>query len=104
MGRYNQAQMYVEPNLKWIESVIISYNQSTKDNPWYKQIVVEGSSICQLTGSKSACCGNAGAPLTLGDVQIGLAAYIPANCFREYPLVYTKVAKYVEWIKENSDI
>ncbi|XP_023311931.1 brachyurin-like isoform X2 [Anoplophora glabripennis] len=103
-GATYQAQYILEPVLRWIESVIISYRECIKDNSPYKQIVVEGSNFCQLTGAKSACHGDAGAPLTLDDVQIGLVVLTPYNCFRGHPVLYTRVATYIDWIKENSDI
>lgn len=52
----------------------------------------------------SACDGDEGGPLVARNVLIGITSWRNVNALcghPEYPEVYTKVSKFVRWIKEN---
>lgn len=81
----------------------------------YKNWVEEGdpdalSNVCAgpQDGSRSVCSGDSGGPLAKFDengenpVLVGVASWGTIPCgMEEKPAVFTNVASYVNWIKEN---
>lgn len=59
--------------------------------------------ICVKTeNGKSSCVGDSGGPLTTADnVAIGIVSYgSSVGCEINYPVVYTRISCYLEWINE----
>ena len=56
-----------------------------------------------------ACGGDSGGPLLhlnsdYSWMVVGIVSFGPSSCAREVPGVYTKVANYLDWIKENTGL
>lgn len=69
-------------------------------------LIFRRSVIC-VTGDeqRSACQGDSGGPLvTTNKSLIGLTSFGSRNCQAGAPQVFTKIAKYAEWIKEVSGV
>ncbi|KAF7491631.1 Trypsin epsilon [Sarcoptes scabiei] len=77
-------------------------------NKWDKMFKVNTQSmICAAEAERSACNGDSGGPLTLGNKLIGIVSVGSSNCLSlELPNIYTNVAYFNEWImntiKNNS--
>ena len=46
--------------------------------------------------------GDSGGPLTVGGKLVGIVSWSIGCGESEYPGVYTRVSKYIDWIKENA--
>ncbi|KAJ8961659.1 hypothetical protein NQ318_021256 [Aromia moschata] len=99
------GQTTYEEHLRFVENIILSNNQCTKDDPTYKEIVKD-SQICQSTlAGRGSCHGDSGGPLVVdGDTQVGIVSLGSINCFLEKPVVFTRITSYRQWIKEKSGI
>ncbi|XP_031354816.1 phenoloxidase-activating factor 1-like [Photinus pyralis] len=100
---YGEVQTEVK---KKILSTLVSneickklYTNSTKP--------VTSNHLCATEGDTHACLGDSGAPLMYRRdnrwEQIGVLSF-GLWCGSEYPTVYTNVAKYLDWIKQNSGL
>jgi len=68
-----------------------------------KGMAVGPREICTLSRlGQGACGGDSGGPLTKGDGEllIGVVSYGTRICALDTPDVYTRVSKYVAWIKK----
>ncbi|PNF33082.1 hypothetical protein B7P43_G16109 [Cryptotermes secundus] len=66
---------------------------------------VHDTNICAGVpeGGKGQCSGDSGGPLIAGGHQVGIVSWSVKPCtVAPYPGVYTEVAHYVDWIRENS--
>ncbi|XP_043468493.1 chymotrypsin-2-like [Leptopilina heterotoma] len=79
--------------------------QSLCVNKYKKEnLTIYDSQICAYDPNvqRGACLGDAGGPLTINGVLVGIASW-GHNCAQtDYPSVYTRVTKYLSWIKANS--
>lgn len=87
---------------------------------WYLIYIVIINSILLLTDwlkrflqfavfQADACGGDSGGPLLHLNADyswmvVGIVSFGPSSCAREVPGVYTKVANYLPWIKENTGL
>jgi len=65
--------------------------------------------LCAGDDKADACGGDSGGPLLHLNADyswmvVGIVSFGPSSCAREVPGVYTKVANYLNWIKENTGI
>nr|XP_022920351.1 brachyurin-like [Onthophagus taurus] len=70
----------------------------------YFDFDIRNTNICTdgTDGFGSVCYGDAGAPLVVDGVLVGLASFIhPNGCDSKAPSVYTRVSHYVSWINEK---
>ncbi|XP_043468490.1 chymotrypsin-2-like [Leptopilina heterotoma] len=51
---------------------------------------------------KGACHGDSGGPLTINGVLVGLVSWSYGCAQTDYPSVYTRVPKYLNWIEKNA--
>ncbi|XP_023293203.2 serine protease 1-like [Lucilia cuprina] len=69
---------------------------------------VTASNICVSTpNAVSTCQGDSGGPLVLETtkVQVGLTSFgAAAGCSKGFPVAFTRVTSYLEWIKEHTGI
>ncbi|XP_051156162.1 chymotrypsin-2-like [Leptopilina boulardi] len=69
-----------------------------------KNLTIYNSQLCAYDPKiqRGACMGDAGGPLTINGVLVGIASW-GYNCAQtDYPSVYTRVTEYLSWIKANS--
>nr|AYV99598.1 venom polypeptide [Dolopus genitalis] len=64
---------------------------------------------CDGHGPKSTCEGDSGGPLVLQESDgsktlIGLTSFGAYTCEDEYPMVFTRVTSFLDWISKNTDI
>ncbi|KDR18614.1 Kallikrein-14 [Zootermopsis nevadensis] len=74
--------------------------QSVHDN------TVHDTNICAGVpeGGKGQCSGDSGGPLIANGHQVGIVSWSVKPCtVAPYPGVYTEIAHYVDWIRENTD-
>ncbi|KNC33342.1 Serine proteases 1/2 [Lucilia cuprina] len=68
---------------------------------------VTASNICVSTpNAVSTCQGDSGGPLVLETtkVQVGLTSFgAAAGCSKGFPVAFTRVTSYLEWIKEHTE-
>nr|ACO15586.1 Anionic trypsin precursor [Caligus clemensi] len=62
-------------------------------------VLLDENMLC--AGAKDACQGDSGGPLTQDDTLIGIVSWGNGCADPEFPGVYTKVSKYVDWIRER---
>lgn len=55
----------------------------------------------EMTGS---CEGDSGGPLVVDDVQVGIVSFGILWCLPGYPSAFTRVASFLDWIEQNSDV
>jgi len=65
--------------------------------------------LCAGDDKADACGGDSGGPLLHLNADyswmvVGIVSFGPSSCAREVPGVYTKVANYLPWIKENTGL
>lgn len=101
------------PNIHDISSVLMAVNVSVitfeecseynqnDDNITY---VTEKNVCTSGYKAKGTCEGDSGSPLIYQQKQIGLVSIGPTQCEGCYPSVFTKVAKFLNWIIANSDV
>lgn len=65
------------------------------------EIEVANSQICTLSqkGEKDACGGDSGGPLVCDKIQEGITSWGLGCATEGYPGVFTRIDKYVDWIK-----
>jgi len=65
--------------------------------------IIHPSHICAglPDGGRGHCYGDAGAPLLVNGIQVGLASWVYGEC-AERPSVYTQISYYREWIRQIS--
>ena len=51
---------------------------------------------------KGACNGDSGGPLTVNGVLTGLVSWAMGCARTDYPMVYTRVSAYIDWIKSHA--
>ncbi|GLH04354.1 Trypsin-2, partial [Gryllus bimaculatus] len=64
---------------------------------------IHTTNICAGTseGGKNACIGDSGGPLIANDQQVGIVSWSVIPCAKKgYPVVYTEVSHYIDWIRE----
>ncbi|XP_034484297.1 collagenase-like [Drosophila innubila] len=75
---------------------------------YYDPGIVQSDSICVATSNgRSPCKGDSGGPLVLNrnKQQIGVMSYGSLHgCENGFPVVFTKVTSYLEWIKDISGV
>ncbi|XP_044737923.1 chymotrypsinogen B-like [Chrysoperla carnea] len=72
---------------------------------FFKQVITD-KQICLGYGSKeNACAGDSGGPFLLKEngrpVVAGITSFGNQGCYEYEPIVYTNVAKYLDWIKNT---
>ncbi|XP_020809014.1 serine proteases 1/2 [Drosophila serrata] len=103
-GRTSDAASAVATNLQYAELKVIPNADCQKV---YGTSIVTGSQICVETPNKvSTCNGDSGGPLvTSAKIQIGLTSFgAAAGCEKGYPVAFTRVTSYLDWIKSNTGI
>ncbi|XP_049824495.1 trypsin-like [Aethina tumida] len=70
----------------------------------YKSLI-KSTNIC-TTGNvkKGGCFVESGGPLIVAGIQVGIVSFRSHTCTDRSPTVYTRVSKYISWIKSNSDL
>ncbi|XP_061401173.1 serine protease 1-like [Musca vetustissima] len=104
-GRISDSATDVTNNLQWARMQI---HPNTVCAKTYGSLVVTGSNICvATTGGISTCNGDSGGPLVLesSKIQIGLTSFgAAAGCAKGYPVAFTRLTSYLDWIKTNTGI
>ncbi|XP_077284924.1 transmembrane protease serine 9-like [Arctopsyche grandis] len=94
----------VKPD-RFYEVYVQTYNQFQCISSLFNINPVTDSMICARGfNGGSACDGDDGGPLVVRNVQIGITSWRNMNAVcghPQYPGVYTRVSKFVNWIKEN---
>ncbi|CAG9853607.1 unnamed protein product [Phyllotreta striolata] len=82
-----------------VNNTVIS---NTQCNSYYG--VVKSREICLSgAGRKTACSGDSGGPMIIGNKQYGIVSYGARDCPSGYPGVYARVDRFLDWIENNSD-
>lgn len=56
-------------------------------------------------GGKGECNGDSGGPMVYNGMQVGVVSWSVKPCTRpDYPGVYTKVSRYVDWIESTTKL
>jgi len=65
---------------------------------------VHPTQVCAYDPSveKGSCHGDSGGPLTVNGKLTGLVSWANGCASTSYPTVYTRVASYLDWIKQNA--
>ncbi|KAF2895634.1 hypothetical protein ILUMI_10544 [Ignelater luminosus] len=104
-GRYSDGSGALSQWLRYGVSNIMS----KQDCQRFFGSIITDNHVC-LDGSKGvgACNGDSGGPLSIAQndnpLQVGLVSFgSGAGCEKGYPTVYTNVARYSDWIAQNSN-
>ncbi|KAJ8918109.1 hypothetical protein NQ315_011566 [Exocentrus adspersus] len=69
---------------------------------------ITSSIMCSWGNSNNPsgpCNGDSGAPLVVGNVQVGLLSFLTSQgCESNYPSGYTRISYYRTWINQNTDL
>ncbi|KAH9409327.1 hypothetical protein TYRP_010330 [Tyrophagus putrescentiae] len=100
-GLTSYPGMSLPNDLQQITLNVLSYSQCRANLAGYP---VFQSHVCTLKGvGQGACQGDSGGPLISGGQQIGVVSWgIP--CARGRPDVFTSVASFRSWIKQNTGV
>ncbi|XP_023239136.1 trypsin-1-like [Centruroides sculpturatus] len=84
-------------------------NQKCRQMYQSRRINITDMMMCGGEEGKDACTGDGGGPLMMEKkggkwFMMGLVSFGIGCGERNYPGVYTRVSKYLHWIKENTDI
>jgi len=74
-----------------------------------KKALLTTNQLCAGDDKADACGGDSGGPLLhlnsdYSWMVVGIVSFGPSSCAREVPGVYTKVANYLDWIRENTGL
>lgn len=98
-GRTDGFTSGVSSVLNSVDVKVISNDECSRDFAILDNIIcVSGD---EMTGS---CSGDSGGPLTLNNAQIGVVSFGIQNCLPGYPSAFSRVAKFLDWIEQNSDV
>jgi len=73
---------------------------------WGSRYIAKGH-VCIMDGESSACMGDSGGPLVCrasADAPfrlVGVTSWGSSRCVLDYPGVYTRVSRYVDWVQEK---
>lgn len=95
-------------SLKEIRIPIVT-NQKCMQMYQKRNFNITDQMMCAGEEGKDACTGDGGGPLMIEKKSsrwfvVGLVSFGVGCGERNFPGVYTKVSKYLQWIKENTDI
>ncbi|KAL3270796.1 hypothetical protein HHI36_021319 [Cryptolaemus montrouzieri] len=98
--KYNQTISNV---LEYAKSIILSNEECKKIHPFDR--VIQDTHLCLSgAGRISSCQGDSGGPLVVKGVQVGIVSFSMKKCNTTTPSVFTRVSKYLKWIREISDL
>ncbi|CAH1997989.1 unnamed protein product [Acanthoscelides obtectus] len=111
-GITSNTQNTVTPLLHEVNMTIMSNADCAAVSPSYKAFI-KPSLLC-TSGLESGvkvgfCKGDSGGPLVVGKgpdswLQVGVVSFGQSDCEKGLPSVFERVAKYVDWVKANSDV
>jgi len=52
-----------------------------------------------VNGDTNACNGDSGGPLLVDGVQVGVVSFGRIGCDPSYPVLFTRVTRYIDWIR-----
>ncbi|KAF4521609.1 hypothetical protein B566_EDAN006651 [Ephemera danica] len=102
-GRVSDSNPDLSPELKFVDLTVVP-NLDCENT--YGNIIVN-SMICLSTagGTAGSCNGDSGGPLTYQGVQIGIVSFgAAAGCEAGYPLGYTRVTSFLDWLESEGGI
>jgi secreted trypsin-like serine protease len=110
-GRYGDPQAFAW-TLQWARSNIIMNNEcQDRMTAIQNAIISDASHVCTMSDPVGIgiCSGDAGSPLLVGPdtspVVMGLSSWAvlqSGNCNMNFPSVYTRVSKFLDWISTNT--
>ncbi|XP_068142871.1 serine protease 1-like [Drosophila tropicalis] len=104
-GLESDSSSSVASILNWVTLQI-----TTKDvcaNAYGTLIATDNIVCVATTNSQSTCSGDSGGPLVLSDedIIVGLTSFgSSAGCEKNYPVGFTRITSYVDWIVEKTGI
>ncbi|CAH0546523.1 unnamed protein product [Brassicogethes aeneus] len=91
--------------LRFVNVTILDiYSCGEYFNTESKEFINESNFCVSGHKNKGTCSGDSGGPLMHEDVQIGIVSIGSTFCEMCYPSVFTNIAKFLDWIQENSDV
>ncbi|XP_054732570.1 serine protease 1-like isoform X2 [Anastrepha obliqua] len=104
-GRTSDSSNSVTKHLMFATLEVFSNSLCAKS---YGSSFVRSSIICVATPSgQSTCNGDSGGPLVLESsmIQVGLTSFgASIGCELGYPITFTRLTKYLKWIKEHTGV
>lgn len=105
-GKQAQSDFSISPLLRKVTTTVMS---NTECQSFYGSSIVTPSEMCSRGNNLAGiCAGDSGGPMmyrqTNGNyIQLGIASFLPRQgCSSGYPSGFTRVNKYVDWIKATS--
>jgi len=102
--------MKVNGNWDWpniLQEVDTNIISNKECHHWWGEKGVKEGQICIHTGISTACNGDSGGPLACKDggewTLVGATSYGAVGCTVSYPIVYTRIAHYIDWIYQLTD-
>ncbi|RWS26168.1 serine protease hepsin-like protein [Leptotrombidium deliense] len=86
-----------------LETSVTEYDWNKCNSKWK---ALTENHLCASLDGKSFCDGDSGGPLTARqhgkNYIVGIVAIYAGKCGEQRDSVYTKVVKYLDWIRENT--
>jgi secreted trypsin-like serine protease len=105
-GKITDGASGLTPFLQYVALTVISNEECANA---YGNIITSTKICTATTGGKSTCNGDTGGPLLFafnGDYnQVGIVSFGAADgCELEYPVGFTRVTSYLDWIESSTGI
>lgn len=110
-GYFDKGKKKTSKELRWYDPTITDLESCKKmgDGVWIATYHVCAVIAWGGLGVQSVCGGDSGGSLTVLNPQrreiviVGILSFGDAECKKNKPVVYTKVSRLIEWIRNNND-
>ncbi|XP_046580112.1 LOW QUALITY PROTEIN: chymotrypsin-like serine proteinase [Haliotis rubra] len=86
-------------NLQKVDMTVLTNSDCSSRWSGISGATVNSGHICIFASGKSACSGDSGGPMVVGNTLTGITSWGISSCSGSYPSVYTRVSSFNSWIQ-----